>query len=283
MLKKITLIIVFQFLIGLQLVAQHASVELSYLSLRPFIHFQLDFDTHGYDAYNSYESSYVNGYMDGVNKSRHYLYDSYHPYWYEEAYEAGYRDGFRDHKLYVSLRGYSSYKRHRFNRRDYHSPYYSVRVWLDGLSVAFLKAPAYKLPHRWEYHAHPKVKKYRRQLAVNHRKGYSGSYKYHHADRVYKKRTYQSRKESRRYKKNLYRGNSHEKRSNNGYTYRKKHLNKSGNKGRVGQKHANQNSRYSAEDNREYRKRSNSRKSIRDRSDSRKTERRKTQTRKKRQ
>lgn len=259
MLKKITLIILFQFIIGLQLVAQPVSIELSYVSFRPFIHFQLDLNSYGYDAYDPYESSYVNGYMDGVNKYRHYLYNSQHPYWYETAYEAGYRDGFRDHKMYVKLRGYSSYKRHRFSKHDYHSPYYSVKVWLDGLSVAFLKAPAHKLPHRWEYHAHPKVKKYRRQVAVNHRRGYSGSYKYHHEDRVYKKRTYQYQKENRRYKKNLYRGNSHEKRSNNGYTYRKKHVNKSGKNDRVGQKHVNQNSRYSTKENREYRKRSNGR------------------------
>lgn len=201
MLKKITLIIVFQFIIGLQLVAQPVSDELSYVSFRPFIHFQLDFDSYEYDKYDSYESSYVNGYMDGVNKSRHYLYNSHHPYWYEEAYEAGYRDGFRDHKMYVKFRGYSSYKRHRFSKHDYHSPYYSVKVWLDGLSVAFLKAPAHKLPHRWEYHAHPKVKKYRWHMAVNHRRGYSGSYKYHHADPVYKKRTYQYQKENREYRK----------------------------------------------------------------------------------
>lgn len=238
MLKKITLILVFQFLIGLQLVAQHTSVELSYLSLRPFIHFQLDFGSHGYDAYDSYESSYVNGYMDGVNKSRHYLYDRFHPYWYEEAYEAGYRDGFRDHKLYVRLRGYSSYSRHRFNRHDYHSPYYSVRVWLDGLSVAFLKAPAYKLPNRWEYHAHPDVKKHRRYMAKSHRKGYSGAhtYTYQKPGRIYKSRSYRSRKEAHYHKQKKYKRKSHHHAKSDNYFNRKQHVNNSGRADRVSQK-----------------------------------------------
>jgi hypothetical protein len=158
---------------ALPLQAQNVHFELSYQSFRPFIHFHLDYESRSY--HHDYETAYLKGYMDGVNDS--YYYDHRYHDLVRDAriYEAGYRDGFRDRELMIRLRGHRWYHLHRFAYNDYYDPSYSVRIWLDGLSIAFIHAPAHRLPRHWNRRAHPHVKKYRGWIAKKH---YKNKYKY---------------------------------------------------------------------------------------------------------
>lgn len=189
MLKKLLISVILFMAYAIPLQAQHFSFELSYQSFRPFIHFHLDYESYNYG--HDYESAYLKGYMDGV-RDEYYYHHRFNELVYDSrVYEAGYRDGFRDRELLIRLRGYDWYHRHRFTYRDYYKPSYSVRIWLDGLSIAFLQAPAYKLPKRWHHRAHPHVISYRKWIAGNrHHKKYD---RYRSAVRVGKKNTNRKR------------------------------------------------------------------------------------------
>lgn len=165
MLKKLLISLLLLMAYAIPMQAQNFSFELSYQSFRPFIHFHLDYESQNYR--HDYESAYLKGYMDGVI-DEYYYHHRYNELVYDSRiYEAGYRDGFRDRELLISLRGYNWYQRHRFTYNDYYNPGYSVRIWLDGLSLAFLQAPAYRLPKRWKHRAHPHVVHYRKWIAGN--------------------------------------------------------------------------------------------------------------------
>ena len=203
MIKKIQLLLFLLIAFNLPLAAQHSYVDISYQSFRPFIHFQLNFDSYGYDYsyHDAYEAAYLNGYMDGVNTSYYYRHRFDDLVWNIDAYKAGYRDGYRDYRLIVRLRGHGWYQRHRFSYHDYYDPYISVRIWLDGLSLAFLQAPAYKLPHRWKHRAHPHVITYRKYMHTGYR--YDDFNKYYssaNVERRFEKRIDRYRKHKRSYK-----------------------------------------------------------------------------------
>lgn len=183
MLKKLQILLPLLIVFSIPLQAQHINFELTYQSFRPFVHFQLDFDNRSY--HHDYESAYFKGYMDGVNDSYYYRHRFDDLVRDVQIYETGYRDGFRDRELLIRLRGRNWYHRHRFAYNDYYSPSYSVRIWLDGLSIAFLQAPAHRLPYRWKHRAHPHVKKYRGWIAKNRYKhnkyrGYKSAVKVGH-------------------------------------------------------------------------------------------------------
>jgi len=184
--KFIFVLLVIQWIFSVPANAQKHHVELSYTSFRPYIHFQIDFESHGYHAYDAYDASYLRGYMDGVNKSHHYSYKWDPRYWHYDAYEAGYNHGYKDHKLMVRLAGYNTYSRHRFRTSHYKTPYYSVRVWLDELSLAYLYAPAHRLPHGWTRHISPVVVDFRYTIYKNDHKGYYA----HEFKRDYRKRSH---------------------------------------------------------------------------------------------
>lgn len=208
MIKKLQiLILLFLFAFSLPLAAQYSHVEFSYQSFRPFVHFQLDFDSHGYSYHDSYRSAYLKGYMDGVNDSYYYQHRFADLVRDRRIYEAGYRDGLRDQRLMIRLRGRSWYHRHRFHYNDYYSPSYSVRIWLDGLSLAFLHAPAYRLPKHWKRYTHPHFKAYRKWASNKHyyKKKYKKHYRFDDVERRFKKRIRNYRKravnERQRYRK----------------------------------------------------------------------------------
>lgn len=210
MIKKLQILLLLLFAISLPLAAQHTHIELSYRSFRPFVHFQLNFGSYGYDYHDSYESAYLKGYMDGVNDHYHYHHRFDDLVWDIDAYETGYRDGFRDHKLLIRLRGHRWYKHHRFAYDDYYAPSYSVRIWLDGLSLAFLQAPVHRLPHRWKYRAHPHVIHYRKWMAKrHHHKGYNDYYSSVNVERRFKKRIKRHRKQAHSIKKRHRKGVSY--------------------------------------------------------------------------
>lgn len=201
MFKKLQILILLLFAFSLQAAAQYTHVEFSYQSFRPFLHFQLDFDSHGY--HNSYETAYLKGYMDGVNDSYYYNHRFADLVRDRRIYEAGYRDGLRDHRLMIRLRGRAWYNKYRFHYDDYYSPTYSVRVWLDGLSLAFLQAPAHRLPKHWKYRAHPHFIKYRKWYSNKHhyKKKYGGHYRFDDVERRFQKRIRDHRKKAVQYKK----------------------------------------------------------------------------------
>ena len=188
MLRKLLLLLGFVMLFNIPLAAQHTHIELNYQSFRPFIHFQLNVETHRYHA-DSYESVYLKGYMDGVNDKFFYgptLVDIIQNI---RAYKAGYRDGIRDRSLLIRLRGHRWYQRHRFSYDDYYAPTYAIQIWLSGLSLAFLKAPEHRLPHRWHRRAHAHVKKYRKWMRrQSHRPDHDGFYSAPNVERRFKKR-----------------------------------------------------------------------------------------------
>ncbi len=203
--------------------AQQVNFELSYQSFRPFIHFHLDYESRSY--HHDYESAYLKGYMDGVNDSYYYNHRFNDLVRDARIYEAGYRDGYRDRSLLIRLRGHNWYHRHRFAYNDYYNPSYSVRIWLDGLSIAFLQAPAHRLPHRWKHRAHPHVKKYRGWIAKNRYKhnkyrGYKSAVridgrfngkKYNNRNRLYER---QAVKTSHRFRnKSVNRGDRYERKN----------------------------------------------------------------------
>lgn len=170
MLKKLPISIVLLMVFNIPLAAQSTHIEFSYQSLRPFVHFQLNFHSYGYD-YDAYERTYLKGYMDGVNNEYYFGHHFIDMVRNINAYRQGYRDGFRDRQLLIRLRGRAWYTRHRFAYDDYYAPVYAVRIWLDGLSLAFLKAPAHRLPKRWRHRAHPHLIKYRKWMTYNRKKG----------------------------------------------------------------------------------------------------------------
>jgi len=171
MLKKLLISAILFMAYAMPLQAQHFSFELSYQSFRPFIHFHLDYESQSY--HHDYESAYLKGYMDGVIDEYYYHHRFNELVYDSRIYEAGYRDGLRDRELLIRLRGHGWYHRHRFTYNDYYEPAYSVRIWLDGLSLAFLQAPTYRLPKRWKHRAHPHVITYRKWIAGNrHHKKY---------------------------------------------------------------------------------------------------------------
>ena len=189
--KFIFILLIIQWIFSEPANAQKHHVEISYTSFRPYIHFQIDFESHGYHAYDAYEASYLRGYMDGVNKSHHYSYKWDPRYWHYDAYDVGYQHGYADHKLMVRLAGYNTYKKHRFRSSHYHSPYYSVRVWLDELSLAYLYAPAHRLPYGWNRHVSPVVVDFRYTIFKKPHKGYYA----HEFKRDYRKRSYLYKKQ----------------------------------------------------------------------------------------
>lgn len=188
MLRKLLLLLGFVIFLNIPLAAQPVNIEVNYQSFRPFIHFQLDISTHGHRV-DSYESIYLQGYMDGVNDR--YLYGPSRVDIIRNirAYRAGYRDGFRDRSLLIRLRGQRWYQRHRFSYNDYYAPTYAVQIWLSGLSLSFLKAPERRLPHHWHRRAHVHVKKYRKWMRKqSHRSGHNGFYSAPNIERRFKKR-----------------------------------------------------------------------------------------------
>ena len=199
MIKKLQLLLLLLFVISVPLAAQYTHVELSYQSFRPFIHFQLNFESNGYDYHQSYDNAYLKGYMDGVNHTRYYHLRFYDLVSNINAYKAGYRDGFQDRKLVIRLRGYAWYRSHRFGYDDYYAPSYAVRIWLDGLSLAFLQAPVHRLPKRWKYRAHPHVIHYRKWMGKKkYHKGYSNYYSSTNVERRFKKRIRGYRKQAQK-------------------------------------------------------------------------------------
>ncbi|MDX1641325.1 MAG: hypothetical protein R3220_06490 [Balneolaceae bacterium] len=161
MIKKLSITLLMVGFISTSLAAQSVHLEFSYQTFRPFIHFQLNLGN-SYNYYqNPYDTAYLKGYMDGVNDAFYNDYLFYDLVRDINMYEAGYRDGYRDRDLMIRLRGYDWYYRHRFTYDDYHSPYYSVQIWLGGLSLAFLHLPEHRLPRHWKRHAHPLFVKYR--------------------------------------------------------------------------------------------------------------------------
>ncbi|MDR9410646.1 MAG: hypothetical protein RI573_17510, partial [Balneolaceae bacterium] len=169
MMKRLSVTLLMLVFLSASLSAQSTYVEFSYQSFRPFIHFQLNLS----DSYSYYEapyhSAYLKGYMDGVNDVYYNEYRFYDLVRDIDIYEAGYRDGYRDRDLMIRLRGIDWYYRNRFVYDDYHSPYYSVQIWLGGLSLAFLQVPERRLPHHWKRHAHPRFVKYRTWHKHRHR------------------------------------------------------------------------------------------------------------------
>lgn len=189
MLRKLLLVIGFIVLLNIPLAAQNTHIELSYQSFRPFIHFQLDVNTYNRSYVDPYESTYMQGYMDGVNDQYFYGPSLVDITRNAHAYRAGYRDGFQDRELLIRLRGHQWYRRHRFAYDDYYAPTFAVQIWLEGLSLAFLKAPAHRLPPRWRYRTHPRVKKYRKWMArESHRRDHDGYYSSRNVERRFKKR-----------------------------------------------------------------------------------------------
>lgn len=161
MIKRLCATILLIGVLSAPITAQSAYIEFSYQSFRPFIHFQLELSNSSGFYRDPYDTAYLKGYMDGVNDAYYNDYRFYDMVWNIDLYEAGYRDGYRDRDLMIWLRGYDWYYRHRFAYDDYHSPYYSVQIWLGGLSLAFLQVPEQRLPRHWERHSHPLFIKYR--------------------------------------------------------------------------------------------------------------------------
>ncbi|HKK44173.1 MAG TPA: hypothetical protein VJ964_01540 [Balneolaceae bacterium] len=188
MLKKLSILLGLLIILNAPLAAQSAHIQLTYQSFRPFIHFQLDVNNFRRN-YNSYESTYLQGYMDGVNDQYYYRHRFINMNRNIHAYRSGYRDGFRDRALLIRLRGQRWYVRHRFDYDDYYAPTYAVRIWLDNLSLAFLKAPERRLPREWRRRAHPHLKRYRQWMSHrSHRKDYDDYYSTSNIERRFKSR-----------------------------------------------------------------------------------------------
>lgn len=188
MLKKLPILLGLLFIWNTPLSAQRTHIELTYQSFRPFIHFHLDINNYRQN-YDAYESTYLQGYMDGVNN--HYYYGPHFIYMIRniDAYRSGYRDGFRDRALLIRLRGRRWYMRHRFVYDDYYAPTYAVRIWLDNLSLAFLRAPERRLPRGWRRRAHPHLRRYRKRMRYgSHHKDYDDYYRASSIERRFKKR-----------------------------------------------------------------------------------------------
>lgn len=198
MMKRLSVTLIMLAFLSAPLAAQSTYVEFSYQSFRPFIHFQLNL-SNSYSYYQDpYHSAYLKGYMDGVNDAYYNDYRFYDLVRDIDIYEAGYRDGYRDRDLIIRLRGIDWYYRNRFVYDDYHSPYYSVQIWLGGLSLAFLQVPERRLPHHWKRHAHPKFVKYRKWHKHRHWYNDRDYRHYVHIERDYEKRLNRWKKEAHR-------------------------------------------------------------------------------------
>ncbi|MCG2587823.1 hypothetical protein [Rhodohalobacter sulfatireducens] len=198
MMKRLSVTLMILAFFSAPLSAQSTYVEFSYQSFRPFIHFQLNL-SNSYSYYEDpYHSAYLKGYMDGVNDAYYNEYRFYDLVRDIDIYEAGYRDGYRDRDLMIRLRGIDWYYLNRFVYDDYHSPYYSVQIWLGGLSLAFLQVPERRLPRYWKRHAHPVFVKYRNWHKYRHRYNDREYRHYVHIERDYKKRLTRWRKEAHR-------------------------------------------------------------------------------------
>lgn len=198
MMKRLSITLMMIAFLSAPLAAQSTYVEFSYQSFRPFIHFQLNLGN-SYSYYqNPYDTAYLKGYMDGVNDAYYNDYRFYELVRDIDVYEAGYRDGYRDRDLMIRLRGVNWYYRNRFVYDDYHSPYYSVQIWLGGLSLAFLQVPERRLPRHWKRHAHRQFIEYRRWH--KHRNRYNNrDYRYFvQVEKNYDKRLNRWRKEAHR-------------------------------------------------------------------------------------
>jgi len=197
MFKKLPILLGLIFVFNIPLSAQQVHFELSYQSFRPFIHFQIDINNYN-RSYGAYESTYMTGYMDGVN-------DSYYPgnrIREIAAYRAGYRDGLRDGQLLIRLRGRRWYKRNCFTYEDYYAPTYAVQIWLEGLSLAFLQAPAHRLPPQWHRRARPHLRKYRKWMSRRgHHKKFDAYYSAANVKRRYSKRIHKYRRKLNHAKK----------------------------------------------------------------------------------
>lgn len=212
MIKRLSVTLLMIGFLSVPLAAQSAYIEFSYQSFRPFIHFQLELSNSSRYYQDPYDTAYLKGYMDGVNDAYYndYLfYDFVHDI---DIYEAGYRDGYRDRDLMIRLRGYDWYYRHRFAYDDYHSPYYSVQIWLGGLSLAFLQVPERRLPRHWKRHAHPRFVKYRKWHKHRHRYNDRDYRHFVLIERNYEKRLNRFRQEAHK-ERNKYQ----KQRSRNGY------------------------------------------------------------------
>lgn len=190
MFKKIVTTVILLGFFSVPMAAQSSYINVSYQSFKPFINFQLSLGTQHSYYQRSHQSAYLKGYMDGVNDAYYHDYRFYDMVYDIDMYEAGYRDGYRDRSLLIRLRGRNYMRNHYFSYNDYHSPYYSVQIWLDGLTFAFLQAPRHRLPDRWTHRVHPKVRKYRNRMKVGR----------HHAriEKRYRKRIKHLRKDARR-------------------------------------------------------------------------------------
>lgn len=221
MFKKILTFLLLLIVVNIPLAAQHTHVELTYQSFRPFIHFQLNFTNHDAYDYDSYESTYLNGYMDGVN-NEYYFGPHFIAPQHVNVYRSGYRDGLRDRILLIRLRGHGWYKRHRFAHDDYYAPELAVRIWLEGISLAFLQAPAHQLPSRWQHRVHPRVKEYRKWMARHsHHKDYDHYYSSTNVERRFKTRIRGYRQKMTQAKKRNRQSISHDHDRDPGKRYRK--------------------------------------------------------------
>jgi len=207
MLKKLSILLGLLIIFNVPLTAQNTHIELTYRSFRPFIHFRLDVDNYRRN-YSSYESTYLQGYMDGVNNQHYYRSHFINMVQNIHAYRSGYRDGFRDRSLLIRLRGRRWYVRHRFGHDDYYTPTYAIQIWLDGLSLAFLKAPKRRLPRGWRRRAHPHLRRYRKWMRNrSHHKNYNDYYNGANIELRFKKRIRRYRhKMNRAIKRNHRRG-----------------------------------------------------------------------------
>lgn len=166
MLKKILYPFLILILNAVPLNGQAVHVNISYQSFRPFVHFQLNF---GNDRYhNRYRSTYLKGYMDGVNKQYYYSHRFEEMVENRRIYKKGYRDGMKDRAMLAQLRGRRWLRHHRFKNEDYYEPYASVRIWLKNMTLAFVKAPERRLPPGWRRKIDPRARRYRSRFWHRH-------------------------------------------------------------------------------------------------------------------
>lgn len=186
MLRKILFPFAILVLYALPLNAQAVQVSLSYQSIRPFVHFQLDFGRRV--RHSPYRSAYLKGYMDGVNRQYYYDHRFHEMVENVRIYKSGYRDGIRDRGLVVRLRGRRWLQNNCFDYEDYYSPNASVRIWLKGMTLAFLTAPARRLPPGWRHKISHRAKKYRHQMRKRYRRNNKWSKKRHHRNKRWRGR-----------------------------------------------------------------------------------------------
>lgn len=162
MFKKILIPFVMIAIYAMPLNGQPVHVSVSFQSLRPYIHFQLNFGRNM--SHTPYRTAYLKGYMAGVSSRYGYGYRFEEMIENMQIYKAGYRDGMRDRALLIRLRSRGWLRRHCFNYEDYYTPYVSVRIWLENVSIAFSNAPVRRLPPGWSRRAYPHGRRYRPRI-----------------------------------------------------------------------------------------------------------------------